>query len=205
MISSISRPPMNRAVGTGWPNALTFTSTSRFASNSTARPPKAITIIQVPVDSTPQGASARCGTSEALESWIPHRTGAPTANPVASATSGSTGPSTSAALRTGGNNPSQPIRPTKDENCPAHGFHRSVWQPSDVASLAATPDNRNDQYCASISTWRTRANSAGCARDSQNTCAPTFSPTGRRGDPVSANPGRTAPYAAASVSGPSCS
>ena len=69
-----SRPPMNLAEGTGSPKAFTFTSVSRAGSSAAGRPPTAIDITQVPVETTANGAgrAKRCGTSEALESWMPH-------------------------------------------------------------------------------------------------------------------------------------
>ncbi len=41
----------------------------------------------------------------------------------------------------------QPWAPTRPEKPCAAGFQRSLWQPSEVTSLAATPLNRQDQYC----------------------------------------------------------
>ena len=54
---SYSRPPMNRAEGTGWPRALTFTSTSRAGSSTGSSAPIAMAITQVPVETTAKGAA----------------------------------------------------------------------------------------------------------------------------------------------------
>ena len=64
---------MKRADGTGAPNALTLTSVSRVGSSSTAAPPIAMAMTQVPVEATENGfgRSSRYGSSEALESWMP--------------------------------------------------------------------------------------------------------------------------------------
>ena len=40
-----------------------------------------------------------------------------------------------------------PRSPARGEKPPCHGFHRSVWQPKDVTSVAATPVSRQPQYC----------------------------------------------------------
>ena len=140
---------MKRAEGTGSPEALTLIRVSRAGSSAVSRPPTAIETTQVPVETTAKGAARafRCGKSEAFESWMPQTTGVPGARPVAATTSGVTGPRRSAALRTGGISGRQPSRSTSEEKVRAAGFHRSVWQPSEVASVAATPVRRKAQYC----------------------------------------------------------
>src|SRR3954454_5511792 len=72
-----SRPPMNRAEGTGAPSALTLTSVSLAGSSATVLPPTAIDTTQVPVETTQKGGASdrRCGSSEALESCRPQKTG----------------------------------------------------------------------------------------------------------------------------------
>jgi hypothetical protein len=57
MAVSNSRPPMKRADGTGWPNALTLISVSRAGSSGAGLPPTAIETTQVPVDTTENGAA----------------------------------------------------------------------------------------------------------------------------------------------------
>ena len=70
---SYSRPPMNRAEGTGSPKALTLISVSRAGSSVTSLPPMAMAMTHVPVETTENGAlrASMCGRSDALESWIP--------------------------------------------------------------------------------------------------------------------------------------
>ena len=104
IIRDHSRPPMKRADGTGSPKALTLISVSRAGSSATRRPPIAMATTQVPVETTAKGGrrARRCGRSEALESWMPQCTGVAGSRPVAAATSGVTGPRTSAARRSGG-------------------------------------------------------------------------------------------------------
>ena len=74
-------------------------------------------------------------------------TGVCDASPVCAAMSDSTEPSTDAAGRTAGNLFAQPSDATMPEKSPRPGAQRSVWQPSEVTSLAITPVSRHAQYC----------------------------------------------------------
>ena len=58
---------------------------------------------------------SRCGSSEALESWMPQKTGVCGSSPVRAASAGRIGPSRSLAGRTGAISPRQPMRSTSDE------------------------------------------------------------------------------------------
>ncbi len=140
---------MNRAVGTGRPSASTLASESRPGSSPARSPPTVITIVHVPDETTVNGGSARLshGSSEAFESWMPQTTGVAGSIPVAAATLPRIGPSIWDAGSTGGNRGSQPSAATRVERRPPAGDHRSVWQPSEVSSLAMTPESRHAQYC----------------------------------------------------------
>ena len=139
---------MNRAEGTGAPKAFTFISVSRAGSSATGSPPMAIAITQVPVETTENGGwcAKRCGSSEALESWMPHNTFVPGGSPVRVAISGRIGPSTSPGMRTGASLPAIPSVVTSDDGARATGFHKSVWHPSEVTSAPAIPVSRRPQY-----------------------------------------------------------
>ena len=78
---------------------------------------------------------------------MPQTTGVAGSRPVAAATPGVIGPRRSAARRSGGIRRSQPSAATRGEKPRACGFQRSVWQPSEVASEAGTPQSRKAQYC----------------------------------------------------------
>ena len=67
--------------------------------------------------------------------------------PVAAATSARSGPRTEAAGLGDGNRPVQPSFVTSEENRFALGAQRSVWHPSEVTSLAATPQSFQAQNC----------------------------------------------------------
>ena len=128
-------------------------------------PPTAMTITQVPVETTEKGgrSAMRCGSSEALESWMPQNTGVCGSSPVCCARSGRIGPSRSLRRRTGAISRASPSGRPATRNRPAHGFQRSVWQPSDVTSLAATPVSRKAQYCGYVRIAAALANSVGKA------------------------------------------
>ncbi len=120
---------------------------------------------------------------------MPQWTGVVGSRPVAAATSAVIGPSRSEASLSGGISAAQPSRSASDEARPARGFQRSVWQPSEVASLAATPESRKAQYCGQARIAAVRA-ASGKRRNCHQSCAPRTSPAGSRGVPVSAKSGR---------------
>ena len=104
---------------------------------------------QVPVEMTVKGSrlDMRWGTREAFESCAPQTTRTFGARPVAAATSGLSVPSVSQALRIGGKSRRQPSLSTMLESRPSFGRQRSVCEPMEVNSVAATPLRRHDQYC----------------------------------------------------------
>ena len=169
-----SRPPMKRADGTGSPKALTLISVSRAASSAIARPPIAMEITQVPVETTAKGGrrATRCGSSEALESWMPQWTGVAGSSPVAAATSGGHRPEDvgGAAERRQQRPPAHARRPATRSRR-ARGFQRSVWQPSEVAlGRRARPRAGSVQYCGYIRMAAARAAASGKRRNCQKSC-----------------------------------
>ena len=78
---------------------------------------------------------------------MPQATGVVAGKPVSSAMAGSKVPITDAAGLTGGKSLRQPKASTMLEKSPLSGAQRSVWQPSEVTSLANSPVRRQAQYC----------------------------------------------------------
>ena len=164
-ITPHSRPPMKRMQGTASPNTLQLASMSFASTKGFVAEPRAAAMTQVPVDNTVHGpldcSVSRCRSSDALLSWMPQTISQSVGKPVSAASSGRSRPSRAQASRRSGNNGCQPWRSTRLDHRPSAGRHRSVWQPNDVTSLAATPQKRQAQYCGYISTCLARANSAG--------------------------------------------
>ena len=144
-----SRPAMKRAEGMARPSASTLARQSRAGSRSAIEPPTAKKIIQVPVEITENGARRRrmCGSRLAFESWIPATTRQSGGRPVFAASSGLMVPAVSHGRTSGANSFDQPWSSARREKVPASGFQRSVWQPSVVGSLTATPVSRQTQNC----------------------------------------------------------
>ena len=206
-ITSNSRPPMNRADGTGSPKALTLISVSRAGSSATAlaadrhrRPPRSRS-------RPPRTAPPAAADADRARRWnrgSRNRPASPRLDPGrAPRPPAVTGPSTSAGRRTGAISPRQPMpvdqrrevrrAPAPRGRCGSRARSRRCTN---------RPVSRDSPV---LRIGQDRAPPAPPARESvascQNSCAPRFSPSGSRGDPVSAKPGRTASYSAASSSG----
>ncbi len=126
---------MKRMQATAWPSALLLASMSACSRKPSSGMPGAAAITQVPVDSTageaevgavPLADGIKCRSSEALLSWMPHRTRQSAGSPVNSASSGLSRLSGAHAGRNGGNSRLQPMRSTSDEYCWREGCHKSV-------------------------------------------------------------------------------
>ena len=141
-----------------------------------------MTTTQVPVETTANGRLARqqmrqqrgVGIVDAAD-----RPAFPASRPVRAAISGRSGPSRSPARRTGANSRRQPIASTSVEKSRARGFQRSVWQPSEVTSFAATPVRAVAPSIADRSGLRgARRTRPEKVCSCQKSCAPRLSPIG---------------------------
>ena len=159
LVQSRARPCSARSAPAA-PRALTLTSTSRAGiqrHRPAAQAPSRSS--RCPVDSTAHGAS--CPDAAPARRWNRESRTAPEfppATPSPRQPRAAPAPAHPPPCAPAGTTPSHPIRADqRRKTAPPTGSTDRCDSPSEVASLAATPDSRNDQYCASISTCRTRA------------------------------------------------
>ena len=181
---------MKRAEGTGSPQALTLISVSR--AGSSAHPPPADRHARSPRCRSRPPRRAACGEEGAAAATRWNRGCRRT--PASGGRGRSPPPPPAAPARARRRQPHRRHQPApahavhqRREVAAACGSHRSVWQPSEVLSVARTRDSRMVQYCGYMQDRRRPAPSPrGSVAPARRSAAPRLSPTGRRGEPVSA-------------------